>query len=178
MHSCVLMRPPRFGRPSLRGRGVGTEVLIARSSVRAQARHPEREGVVRLGLRATYAGCPTNPPPKVARLLGALASLKTVAGITPAARAGPKMAARNTGRRPKHGVSQHPPLHMHMHVCVHVCVSAAAFPGSPLAQPRKTRPHHNLSPRLFPRLSPRLPPQPAPAPYLPILHILSLMLSS
>ena len=59
------MRPPRLGRPSLRGRGVGTEVPIARSDARAQARQPEREGVVCLGLRATYARCTTNPPPKV-----------------------------------------------------------------------------------------------------------------
>ena len=57
------------------GRGVVTEVPIARSDARAQARQPEREGVVCLGLRATYAGCPTNPPPKVARLLGSSLAL-------------------------------------------------------------------------------------------------------
>ena len=75
MHPCVLTRPPRLGRPSLRGRGVVPEVPIARPGVRAQARHPEREGVARLGLRAACAYCTTKPPSKVARLLRDFASL-------------------------------------------------------------------------------------------------------
>ena len=69
---------PGLGDP-VSGRGVVTVVPIARSDARAQARQPEREGVVSLGLRATYAGCPTNPPPKVARLLGSSLAL-AVAG--------------------------------------------------------------------------------------------------
>ena len=75
MHSCVLMRPPRLGRPSLRGRGVVTEVPIARSGVRAQARHTEREGVAGLGLRASCAYCTTDPPSKVRKVTRVFASL-------------------------------------------------------------------------------------------------------
>ena len=61
------------------GGGVVTEVPIARSGVHAQARHSEREGVVRLGLRVpTPAAQPTHPL-RCGRLLGSSLAL-AVAG--------------------------------------------------------------------------------------------------
>ena len=84
-------------------------VPIARSDVRVQARQLEREGVVRLEdpFRLAPAAQPIHPL-KVGKLHGSSLAL-AVAGITPAARAGSKMAARDTGLRPETGVSQHPP---------------------------------------------------------------------